>query len=157
APDSLQVAGSVTDLGELWFADTNLPESRAAFERALEIVTPIAPKSLQMARVCQGLSRVALAEGKLQEAEQRALQAWDLARQQMAAASGETRLALSASTEQYAEGLVQVELALGRKLQLAGESEQATKKVQQAFRTLEEGRAQALQRLMAERQLLLKL
>lgn len=140
APGSVGVAAILHNLGALALEQNEPAQAQGHLVRALAIFEKLAPGGLNMAGSLNGLALAAYAQGDLVKAEGYARQAWGLVRQQAGAVTGdEARQAFGGSTANVAATLMRVQLALGQ----PGE----------AFVTLEEGRAQALLQLLAERRL----
>ncbi len=140
APGSGEVAESWVDLGAASDALGSLDEAEACFRRALAIQKGIAPDSIDVAICLNNLRVVARERGRLEEAEQLAARAWRLARRHADILAGdEARQAFYRARAPFAAALVDCQVA--------------RKRFREAFRTLEEGRAQAIQRLLLERTL----
>jgi CHAT domain-containing protein/tetratricopeptide (TPR) repeat protein len=140
APESLFVASSLHDLGQVAYLQGDLTAAKEYFRRALSIREKVAPNSRAMAESLHDLALVAHKQGDVIEAERLERQAWELMRQKGAMVTGdEARQAFGVSAVKYAAALMKYQLALGHS--------------SPAFLTLEEGRAQALQQLLIERQL----
>ena len=138
APNSLEVSSTLNNLGVLARYNGKFSESEAIFKRALEIETKLAPSSLYAAVSLNNLALIARERGNLEQAEQFATKAWRIVREQSRSLSGdESRLAFEESTAYYAADLQSILIA--------------RKKPEAAFAILEEGRAQSLQQLLAER------
>jgi CHAT domain-containing protein len=140
APDSLAVAGSLSSLGDLAHNQGEYAAAKRYYERAFAIQEKLAPDSLAAATSLNDLSDIAHHQADRDAGEHLARRAWEIVRRQAAAVTGdEARQAFGAATAHYGASLVHALIALGRS--------------DEAFVTLEESRAQALQQLLLERPL----
>ena len=138
APNSLEVSATLNNLGGVARYNGKLSDSEQLFLRALAIETKLAPNSLDTAISLNNLALIARERRNLEQAEQFAGRAWQLVREQSRSLSGdESRQAFEESTAYYAADLQSILIA--------------RKKPEAAFIILEEGRAQSLQQLLAER------
>jgi CHAT domain-containing protein/Tfp pilus assembly protein PilF len=141
APDSLDMALSLRNMGNVSFDQGDLVVSAEYYQRALAILNKTAPNSLEMARVLASLDAVAYARKDLAEAERQGRRTWDLLRYLAGTLTGDDALqGFGSLMAGFATSLVRDYVAMG--------------KVGPAFVTLEESRAQALQRLFLERRIL---
>jgi tetratricopeptide (TPR) repeat protein len=144
APGALDIAFILNNAGEVDTKRGDLAGAQRYFEQSLEIKQRLAPDSLDVASSMKNLGNVAASRGDWDRAEALSRQAWTIIRHQAAAVSGdEARQAFGHTAEVYAASLLRCQLRRGD--------------AQGAFATLEEGRAQALQQLLAERGLTEKL
>jgi CHAT domain-containing protein/tetratricopeptide (TPR) repeat protein len=140
APHSRDVAMSLYELGTVVYQEGDRGAAKRHWQSALTLQEQLAPGSLGVAIILHGLGDLARRGGSIRESERYAARAWQIVRRQAAAVSGdEARLAFGASHAAYAAALVRAQIAL--------------RQPGPAFRTLEEGRAQALLQLMAQRHL----
>jgi CHAT domain-containing protein/tetratricopeptide (TPR) repeat protein len=138
APNSLGVADSLHNLGEVRYSQNDLNAARDYYERALAIRGRLGPNSLELADSFRWLARIAHDQGDLTSAVQATARAWAIVRSQAAAIVGdEARQAFGSQFKRIGSQMVQYQLALG--------------KSDDAFVSLEEGRAQALLHILAER------
>jgi CHAT domain-containing protein/tetratricopeptide (TPR) repeat protein len=139
APGSLDVAASLEGLGEVGHDQGELRAAAEYYRRALAIEDKLAPDSLVHATILNSLAVVAKESGELDSAENLAKRAWHIVQHQAeVVTSDEARQAFGSSTQGYAGTLLSVQVA--------------RQEPEAAFVTLEEGRAQALARLLFERQ-----
>jgi CHAT domain-containing protein/tetratricopeptide (TPR) repeat protein len=144
APMSRWASASLHNLGMVSHALRDLPASQRYYQRALTIKEKLAPGSLDVAISLNSLGGVARDQGDLIKAEGIARRAWQLVRRQGSLIAGdEARQAFGTSTAHYSAHLAQYQFARGN--------------TAAAFTTVEEGRAQALQQLLAERNLVERL
>jgi CHAT domain-containing protein/Tfp pilus assembly protein PilF len=144
APDSLAFSATLNNLGALAAKERDWRAARDFHERSLLIRQRLARGSLLEARSLNDLAAVARGEGRLEEAERLAASAWELVlRRSLDVAGDEARQAFDSSTYGYAASLVEYRVELGRP--------------DEAFRVVEESRAQSLRRLLSERSLALHL
>jgi tetratricopeptide (TPR) repeat protein len=142
APDSLPVAESLNNLGNVANDQGDLKAAAEYYRQALDIREKLAPESLALAESLDSLAAVARGSGDMASAETLAGRAWRITqRQAEAVTSDEARQAFSSSIQAYAGTLLSVQVA--------------RREPEVAFATLEEGRAQALARLLFERQAVL--
>ncbi|MBI3950582.1 MAG: CHAT domain-containing protein [Acidobacteria bacterium] len=140
APNSIEVSRNLTSLGVIAYDRGNFAAAAEYHQQALAIREKLAPASFETANSLYHLALVTYKQGDLAAAERLAGQAWELVRQQAAAVTGdEARQAFGALTAEYAAALMRFQLALGKSVP--------------ALITLEEGRAQSLQQILAERHL----
>ncbi|HLJ55927.1 MAG TPA: tetratricopeptide repeat protein [Chthonomonadaceae bacterium] len=138
APDSLAFAGCLGNLGNVALARNRLDEAESLHARALDIAERIAPDSLDVAQSLYNLGLIAAARPNPGEAERRLQRAWQIVRKQGKTVAGDFgRQEFGSAKALYAADLVGVQLALG--------------KLEPAFVTLEQGRAQALAQSIAGR------
>jgi CHAT domain-containing protein/tetratricopeptide (TPR) repeat protein len=138
SPGSLAVAISLNNLGVVAAEQRNLGAAREFHQKALAIGEKLAPDSLEMATSLTNLGAVYWDQNDLAAAEELARRAWRIVRLQALAVTGdEARQAFGASTVDYAANLMRCQVA--------------RQELPEAFVTLEEGRAQALQQLLFER------
>jgi CHAT domain-containing protein len=139
APGSLDMANTLNALGLIVRRQGEVAAAREYLRQALAIRKRLAPHSFEVARSLSDLADLAHDQGDLTEAEERAGEAWHIVRAQAPAVTGEeARQAFGAATADHAAELVRYQVA--------------RKRVSEAFATVEEGRAQALQQLLLERQ-----
>jgi CHAT domain-containing protein/tetratricopeptide (TPR) repeat protein len=139
APESLDVAESLENLGEVGHDQGELKAAAEYYRRALAIEQKLAPDSLMQATILNSLAVMARESGELDSAENLANHAWHMVQHQAeVVTSDEARQAFGSSTQGYAGTLLSVQVA--------------RQEPEAAFLTLEEGRAQALARLLFERQ-----
>jgi tetratricopeptide (TPR) repeat protein len=144
APNSLTAATSLHNLGAVARHQGDLTAARDYYLRALATQERLAPESLGMAASLRSLGNLASDQGDLGGAVDRLGRAWQIVRGQAGRVTGdEARQAFGAYKASYAANLLRCQLAQGRPAE--------------AFVTLEEGRAQALQQLLAERAITEKL
>jgi CHAT domain-containing protein/tetratricopeptide (TPR) repeat protein len=138
APDSLDVAASLNGLGSLAWIEGDVATARGYHLRALEIRDRYAPESLAASESLYNLGKVAQ-QGRDPAAALAYLgRSWAIVRRQASAVAGDAASqAFTARFADYARELVETQFALGR--------------VPEAFQTHEEGRAQALLRILRER------
>ncbi len=140
APGSLDVASSLNNLGELAVDHGELSAARALYLRALSIREEVAPGSLEVATSLFNLGGLAHKQGDLTTARAYLQRAWRLVQSHSQQITGdEARRAFQGATGYYASNLERVLVQMGD--------------VGGALRTLEEGRAQALQQALSERAL----
>jgi CHAT domain-containing protein/Tfp pilus assembly protein PilF len=138
APGSLNLVAMINGLGEVARKQGDLTAARDYLKRALAIGEKQAPGSLEVARSLNHLGIVAYDQGDLTTAAQLATRAWTIIREQASVVSGdEARQAFGSYYANIGANLVRYQVALGR--------------TEDAFVTLEEGRAQALQQMLRER------
>jgi CHAT domain-containing protein/Tfp pilus assembly protein PilF len=139
APESLDVTASLNNLGVVAREQGELRAAAEYYRRALAIEDNLAPDSLLHATTLNSLAIVARESGELDSAENLAKRAWHIVQHQAeVVTSDEARQAFGSSTQGYAGTLLSVQVA--------------RQEPEAAFVTLEEGRAQALARLLFERQ-----
>ena len=139
ASDSRDVAASLDNLGSVTKEQGDLKAAAEYHRRALAIEEKLAPDSLDLAGSLDDLAMVSKDSGDLDFAEGLAMRAWRIVQHQAeVVTSDEARQAFGSSTQGYAGTLLSVQVA--------------RQEPQAAFVTLEEGRAQALARLLFERQ-----
>jgi CHAT domain-containing protein/tetratricopeptide (TPR) repeat protein len=137
-PGSLAVAETLHHLGTVARRQGDHERAKTRYEQSLAIREKLAPGSLAVAQSLNSLGWMAYGRGDLVEAEKLAQQTWSVVQAQARAVTGdEARQAFGASTLGYAATLVRYQVA--------------REKLSEAFATLEEGRAQALQQLLLER------
>jgi CHAT domain-containing protein/tetratricopeptide (TPR) repeat protein len=140
APNSSAVTRTLHNLGIMSIKRGDLSAAKGYYQRALSLQEKLAPNSLEVAHFQFNLAGVTRSQGKWREAERWARQAWDLVHRQAAGVTGdESRQAFGSNVAVYATRLVRAQVVLG--------------KVGPAFAVLDEGRGQALQQLLIERQL----
>jgi CHAT domain-containing protein/tetratricopeptide (TPR) repeat protein len=138
APDSLDLARSLNNLAIIAHDQGNTTAARDFLERALAIKEKLAPASLDLASSLGNVGFIAQERGDLKSALELDSRAWQIVRARGVSVTGdEARQAFGSRYALYAAQLVGCQLALGQR--------------DAAFVTLEEGRAQALQQLLAER------
>lgn len=116
----------------------DLPAARDYVQRGLAIREKLAPGSLDVAGDLDDLGTITASQGDLTTATQLATRAWTIIREQASVVSGdEARQAFGGYYAVIGANLVRYQVALGR--------------AEDAFVTLEEGRAQALQQMLLER------
>jgi CHAT domain-containing protein/Tfp pilus assembly protein PilF len=138
APDSLVVADSFESLGALAQDEGSTSAARDYYHRSVDIRERLAPGSLALAGSLRDLGRLALAAGDVAAALGPATRAWSLVRSQSVLVVGDEAQQGFGSHYQSVSGLLV-------RLQVALEHSD------EAFVTLEEGRAQALLRAVSER------
>jgi CHAT domain-containing protein/tetratricopeptide (TPR) repeat protein len=137
-PGSPEVVRSLYELARTARAQGELRQAKEYWERALTIVQEQSPGSLAEAQGLGGLGQVDVDLGDLAAAEASYEEAWTIVREQRGAVTGdEADRAFAASHTDFAGRLVHLQLERGKPLE--------------AFRTLEEGRAQGLLQLLSER------
>jgi CHAT domain-containing protein/tetratricopeptide (TPR) repeat protein len=138
APGSDEVARSLYELARTSRGRGALQVSKRYWERALEIMERINPDSLEVAEGSRGLGLLVREQGDLAAAEPLLDRAWKIVTAGRRAVTGdEAGRAFVASKAGYASDLVRLQLDRN--------------KPADAFRTLEEGRAQVLLQLLSER------
>ena len=138
APGSLNVAASLYDLGLVASDQGDLTAARDFYQRALKLWEEKAPGSLNVAASLNNLGSVARGQGDLPAARAHLQRAWRLVQSHSQQVTGdEARRAFQSVSGRYASNLERVLV----QMRDAGA----------ALRTLEEGRAQALQQALSER------
>ena len=140
-PGSSSEAETLQALANVILADPhgNWQDAAKNYRAALEIEQKLTPNSISIAAILDDLSQVAEKSGDLTEAERYEKNAWDVIRHQASEVSGdEARQTFGTSMGYYASRLLRFQVA--------------HKEFDSAFTTLEESRAQALERLLTERQ-----
>ena len=144
APRSLGVANSLASLGRIAFESGQPDEAETYFRQALERFNPTGGDTPEVIGVVFELGRVAAHRGDWQGAIGLFERAWQHVRRQATVVRGdEAQQAFASATVEVPRELVHARVA-------AGDAEAA-------FSTLEEGRAQSLLQLMAERGLVRRL
>ncbi len=137
-PNSLQSADTLRNLSVLARLDGELGAARDLGMRALAIREKLQPESLDVAESLDDLAVLAFQQKDLPAALGYATRAWTIVRAQASAATGdEARQAFGTRYEAIGANLMEIQVALG--------------KADEAFVTLEEGRAQSLLQLLAQR------
>jgi tetratricopeptide (TPR) repeat protein len=138
APGSLSLAMTLNDLGLVAWARGDLDAARSYYDKALAIKEKQAPGSLSLAETLNNLGYVQRRQGDRHGSIQLLRRSWEIAMRQGSRIAGdEARRAFGAS-----QGRLGVRL-----VHWLGEDGLP----EDAFRILEEGRAQALQQVLAER------
>ena len=138
APDSLAVSSSLANLANVDLEEGNRSRARAYAQRAVAIREKLAPASLDLASVLRVFGRLASREGDLAGALEATRRAWAIVRAQATSVVGdEAQQAFHARWTSIGTELIQLQCA--------------RRAYDEAFGTLEEGRAQALLQMMAER------
>ena len=138
SPTSPDVAVTLNRLGGLALRRHDLDVARDFFTRALDIQQRLAPNSLGMAVSLREFGALAFEQGNLEQALDMTTRAWGIVQAQAGAVTGEeARQAFGFKYSAMASDLIRVQLASGR--------------TDEAFVTLEEGRAQALLQILTER------
>ena len=138
APYSPALADSLADLGRINRAERQFDAAYGLFTRAIEIQRSLAPTSLNLARMLSDAADIDHVRGDLTTALDRTDQAWKIVGAQGALITGdEARQAFGFRYQGIAAQLIRYQIAAG--------------KIDEAFATFEQSRAQALLRLLAER------
>ncbi|HEV3059262.1 MAG TPA: CHAT domain-containing tetratricopeptide repeat protein [Vicinamibacterales bacterium] len=138
APNSIYVFSSLTALGALAYEEGDRGRAREYHDRALALGQKLAPNSIDIAENLTDLGSLAFDDGDVAAAAQYAGRAWDIVRTQGATVVGdEAQQAFQSRYRAIGGQLVRFQVASG--------------KSEEGFVTLEEGRAQALSQLLAER------
>ena len=139
APRSPLEVESLDGLGAVAKEQGELDTAARYFRQALDIEETLAPDSLDLATCLSFLALLLRDSAELDSAQVLAERAWRIVqRQAEAVTSDEARRAFGSSTQYYAGTLLSVQVA--------------RREPEAAFVTMEEGRAQALARLLFERQ-----
>jgi CHAT domain-containing protein len=138
APNSIDVARSLNNLGTVAHDQGDVKTARDYDERSLAIEERLAPNSLDAAAIMDNLATLSYEEGDVASAAQYGAHAWAIVKAQAAAVTGDdARQAFQTQFQSIDSQLVRFQLALGH--------------ADDAFVTLEEGRAQALLQALTER------
>jgi CHAT domain-containing protein/tetratricopeptide (TPR) repeat protein len=144
APHSLIVADSLENLGALAKDDGNTFLARDYYQRSAGIRERFSPGSLALAASLRDLGWLAMSDGDVAAALEPATRAWSIVRSQSVLVIGdEAQQGFESQYQSVSAQLARLQVALDRH--------------EEAFVTLEEGRAQALLRAVAERGIARKL
>jgi CHAT domain-containing protein len=129
------------DLGIVAFQKGDPAAAKAYYQRALSLQKRLAPNPRSEASILHRLGMLAQVQGDLREAERCSRRAWELVCEEAATVAGdEARQAFGATIADFAAVLMRTQMLLGQS--------------DKAWLTLEQSRAQALQQLLSERDLL---
>jgi len=142
APESHSTVRVLSDLGLAAFRQADRAAAKEYYERALSLTRQLPPNPGVEAVLLHRMGMLAQVQGELHAAERYGRQAWESVSRQAASVSGdEARQAFGAHVAHFAVVLMRTQMLLGQD--------------DKAWLTLEQSRAQALQQILSERDLLL--